>query len=53
MNEEIVKKNEELLEDMSKAIDYLEVMNKDVDNLTLNNFIPYMRKKYKLKSELK
>lgn len=50
---DINKLNEELMKDLTKAIDYLEVMNKGVNNLTLNNFIPRLRKKYKLKSELK
>lgn len=44
---------DELQKDLAKAVDYLEVMNKDVNNITLNNFIPHKRKKYKLKSELK
>lgn len=42
----------QLLKDMAKSIDYLEIMNKDVNNITLNSFIPCMRKKYKLKSGL-
>lgn len=43
---------DELKKDLEKAIDYLEIMNRDVNNITLNNFIPMIRKKYKLKSEL-
>ncbi|MBK5721405.1 hypothetical protein JGH11_11020 [Dysgonomonas sp. Marseille-P4677] len=44
---------DELIKDLAKAIDYLEVMNKDVNNVTLNSFIPKIRAKYNLKSELK
>lgn len=43
----------ELITDFEKALDYLEVMNRDIGNITLNYFILKMRKKYKLKSELK
>lgn len=42
-----------IAKDLSKALDYLEVMNRDIGNRTLNYFIPNIRKKYKLKSELK
>lgn len=41
-----------LLEDFAKAIDYLQIMNCSEGNITIKSFIPKMRKKYKLKSEL-
>lgn len=52
-NQKRIISQEEYIKDLSTAIDYLDVMNKDVNNVTLNNFIPMIRKKYKLNSQLK